>query len=220
MVCNSCGGEYDDKAFLCPYCNTENTKVAAKIKKDILHKYDKEANRIKKELPGHVVKKGTSIYIKLLLGIFALMVIASIVVLIFSQLSVDQNYKKQKKAVAVLEQYFQAGEYIKIRDYLRKNNVKINTQKYSEIGKLANREESILEYLDWYGEYTDSLGGTNYAQSYRADALREAIKFIEESESYCTDKVITGNEDAVKKYQEKIIAFMLDNGFTKEELIP
>lgn len=220
MICNSCGGEYDDKASFCPYCNTENTKVAAKIKKEILHKYDKEAHRIKMELPGHVVKKGTSIYIKLLLGIFILMVIAAILVLIFSQLSVDQDYKKQKKAEEILEEYFQAGEYIEIRDYLRKNNLRTNTKKYSEIGNLANREERIQEYLDWYYEYTDALGGQDYEQSFRQDALREAIKFIEESESYCTDKVITGNEDAVKKYQEKIIAFMLDHGFTKEELLP
>ncbi|MGN0385448.1 MAG: hypothetical protein ACI4EX_06155 [Lachnospiraceae bacterium] len=220
MICKSCGGEYADHLSNCPYCNTENAKVAKEKKHSILTSYDEEAEEIKRELPGRVIRRGTSLYIKLLFVVLLLILMVSGFVMVYSQFSANRSYDQRQKDQEILEQYFEDGEYGKLKDYLEQSGTGANYRKYKEVVSVWDREERLFKYLDWFEEYDGVSGEEERAAEYRAEALRCAIDLLDECEKNRNDNVILGNEEVLKKFEERTISKMDEYGFTKEELKP
>ena len=220
MICKSCGGEYKDHLLNCPYCNTENAKVAKEKKHSILKSYDKEAEEIKRELPGRVIKRGTSLYIKILFVVLILILMVSGFVMVYSQFSADRSYDRRNRDQEILEQYYEGGEYGKLKDYLNQSAPGANYRKYKEVVSVWNREERLLKYLEWFEEYDGVFGEEERAAEYRAEALQCAVDLMDECEKNRNDNVILGNEEVLKEFEERTISKMQEYGFTKEELKP
>lgn len=220
MFCNSCGGEYADHLSNCPYCNTENEKIAKEKKHGILNRYDKEAEEIKRELPGRVIKRGTSLYIKLLFVVLILVLMVSGFVVVYSQFSASRAYDQRNRDQEILEQYYEDREYGKLKDYLNQSAPGANYRKYKEVVSAWNTEERLLEYLDWFEECDGISGEEERAAEYRSKALQCAVDLVNECEKNRNDNVILGNEEVLKEFEERTISKMEKYGFTKEELKP
>ena len=96
MICKNCSAEIKDDVLLCPYCGTENAKVAQKEQQDYINSVQNKRKELKK-IPQKVMKKTTKWLIYgagCVLGITILMLL---VVMAFSKLTQGDMLAKQEK---------------------------------------------------------------------------------------------------------------------------
>lgn len=228
MICDFCGAEYPDNAKKCYHCHSENPKMAKKLKKEVLHALDKEAETIKKELPKRAVKKAHKILV---------IVLAAIVLLIFTFAAVWISLGKGKQKIeyeimqhnlAKMEEQFQNGDIDRLMEYY--DNLTDRSyvyEKYRQIYRVGyfNRSwvyERYEDYLKFTKEYQDDEDKDDYLKL-REDYLnwvfesgREALR---DMYLYVNDRVILGNEQFLMGWKEEMEQFFLDEvGLTKEEL--
>ena len=99
MICKNCSAKISDEVLLCPYCGTENQKVAQKEQQEYIDGYKHKKRKLKK-VPEKVVRKTTKGLVYgagITLGII---ILALIVVVAFSVVAerfqhfrqIDQSY--------------------------------------------------------------------------------------------------------------------------------
>ncbi len=157
MICKNCSAEIKDDVLLCPYCGTENAKVAQKEQQDYINSVQNKRKELKK-IPQKVMKKTTKWLIYgagCVLGITILMLL---VVMAFSKLTQGDMLAKQEKELAKLEEYYEAGDYESMSGYLKKVDGRGGSyEKYRRVANLYDRMDWQLGALTSNIEYVQTI---------------------------------------------------------------
>ena len=162
MICKNCSAKIRDDVLLCPYCGTENQKVAQKEQQDYIDGYESKKRKLKK-VPEKVVRKTTKGLVYgagITLGII---ILALIVVTAFSKIITGDALAKQEKELAKLEEYYKAGEYEAMSNYLEK------IDKWGGSYEKYNRVSSVYSAMDWHVEMLKD--DTEYVKEIDLDAM-------------------------------------------------
>ena len=162
MICKNCSAKIRDDVLLCPYCGTENQKVAQKEQQDYIDGYESKKRKLKK-VPEKVVRKTTKGLVYgagITLGII---ILALIVVTAFSKITTGDALAKQEKELAKLESYYVDADYEAMSNYLEKIDKRGGSyEKY-------NRISGVYSAMDWHVEMLKD--DTEYVQKIDLDAM-------------------------------------------------
>lgn len=228
MICKFCGAEYPDKAKACYHCHSENPLMSAKRKADVLHAFDKEAERMRKELPKKAVRKAHKILLFILAAIIVLIFAIGALVIGISKSRQRVEYEIMQHNISKMEEMFQAGDIDELMEYYDKLIDRSSAyDKYRQIYRVGffNRPWVYDRYKD-YQTYTEEYFKGEDKESYlrmREDYLfwvlesgREALR---DMYLYANDRVILGNEQLLVEWKEEMELFFLEEvGLSEEEL--
>lgn len=191
MICKNCGAEISEDELLCPYCGTENLKVAQKEQQNYIEGYEKRKRALKK-VPEKVVKKTTKGFFYVAGGIFGTVILLLIVSVAFSKITRADMLSKQEKELEKLEKYYVSGEYASMTAYLDKIDKRGGSyEKYRRVAEL-------YENMDWYIENLKS--NAEFAKKIDLDAVNVEI-YLE----WCFEELaeIREMEELEFPYEEK-----------------
>lgn len=208
MICRNCGGEYDSSSPYCPYCKSENSKVAGQRKENMLEKLDreyrKEEQRLQKELPKKFVNRGTKytvLIISLLLAVIAVIVIMVQAGRMLFYIQGDKQDKQQKEK---LEQYFGNGDYENMSRYLNRiQEYDVSLSKYRETAQIYSDLERMLEMSSQWQEQMLSEWGKENPESGRyllEYMLKTANQVFVNCEKWCEDSAVRDNEEVLEAF--------------------
>ena len=147
MICKNCSAEISDDILLCPYCGTENQKVAEKEQQDYIDSYRKKKNNLK-NVPNKVVKKTTKGLVYVAGAILGFIVLAILVIGAFSGLVSGNVLAKQEKEIAKLEKYYAEGDYEAMSQYYEKvGRGGGSYEKYKRVSRVYSSMDWHLEML-------------------------------------------------------------------------
>ncbi|MGN0401767.1 MAG: hypothetical protein ACI4HQ_05850 [Acetatifactor sp.] len=227
MICQNCGAEYNNKEMKCPYCHSENPVAAARHKKNILLGFEKEAEQIRQEAenyPKAEAKRRTGILLRIL-GVLAVVgLTASVLVILIGRRAADSSYNNSQKHKERLEEFYQAGDYEAMSDYLdRKGLYQTTYEKYIQVAqvwdylqRLADSRQE-LEAIDAYNY--DSPETRQAVFRYRAetylDRARAVLQMIREKQE---DTSFLGNEEVLEELYRQCRDSLFRQGFTEQEI--
>lgn len=210
MICRNCGGEYDSSERCCPYCKSENLQVAGQLKEEKLRKLDadyrQEKQRLETQLPKQAVRKGTKMTL-LLLGSFLGIIVLSVVAIVVGGMAIEAGERKQAaRNREQLEQYFQAGQYEEMRNYLYdKAEYTEQLRKYRETAQVyAMYTNWIVRMSDEWQEYASDSFWEPQDNLYMLQyMLQYAEELFECCEEWCSDMSFCDNEEVLKDFENK-----------------
>lgn len=117
MICENCGAEYDEHLLLCPYCGTENDRAAQLEHQKELHDLNEKTEKLR-QAPESVARKGSQIVTKMAVAaVIGVLVVAS-VIWVVTRIQAGNALGQQEKQLAQLEEYYEAGDYEQMEQYL------------------------------------------------------------------------------------------------------
>jgi len=227
MICKNCGGEYSDEALHCPYCHTENKKVAARQKKAILNSYDIEAEKIKeqaKQYPQKTVNKWTR-YIFVGMGILvAVGFTVTMISILATKIGSNHKYAKMQSHKQKLEEMLTGEDYEGIKEYMAKEELySYGYENYWQIQdaytQCVNIEESIAGIVTLEDDiYKSREEWELYIEYDISRILRGAEILLFYYEDECRDDVFRGNEAALESICEQGLGLLEEFNFSEEEM--
>ena len=207
MICKNCSAEYPDNQLSCPYCHTENRRVALRKKKEILKGYDKEAAAMRKNAKVYAeqtANKWTKM-IFAILGIVAVIgVLVTIIFIVGSRIAVNHKYALEAEYTKELEALLEDSDYEGMQAYMREKEISGGYKKYEQVLKmyrqyksLKESDESIRNLESFY--YKNREDWDTLAEYYIDDILDSAASVINDYEQYGKDKDFLGNENALEE---------------------
>lgn len=226
MVCKNCGAQYSDEKLQCPYCHTENRRIALRRKKEILKDYDKEADaiRARAELyPKEAANKWTGITLRILCVAAVLGVIVVAVMLVWNKYSVKYQYEKGMEHTQNLETLFLAEDYEGIRTYMQEEDIWNEYPKYYQVANAYKQYRDMKESAERIRKTEEYLYDTRedweILNAYDIDHIMDcAVRLADGYEEYGKDTVFLGNEDALEKFYLAAVKELEKYGFTEEEI--
>lgn len=168
MICKNCGAEYDDTLLQCPFCNAENTEEAYRRQQDYVEGYKRKASFLSR-LPEWIVSTTGNAMKRIAIigmGIFLLVVlIAFIGTKIYSSTAVW----RMEMAIDKMEEYYQAGEYEKLKDYYYETDY-IGGAAYEKY----DRTVEVYSRMDWIMYQMEKMGD-EYAKFITVDEAEDAL---------------------------------------------
>lgn len=157
MICNNCGAEISGKELLCPYCGAENADVAKKEQQDYIREYNRKKRALKK-VPDKVVKKTTKVLVYGAGIVLGVIVLAFLVIMAFSNIMRGDMLAKQEKEINKLEEYYDAGDYSAMSEYLDKIDKRGGSyEKYCRVADLYNGMDWRIESLKSNSEFVVNI---------------------------------------------------------------
>ena len=149
MICKNCGGEFDERQLLCPYCGAENEEEAKKRQADTINEINEKTKEMLQK-PEKVVKKAANYIYIIAGGVVLLFVIMVIVVWGFSKVSAASALDRQNKKVEELEQLYQEGKYGEMGNCLDTidNSYAATFKKYDTISHLYTTMTYQIDYCE------------------------------------------------------------------------
>lgn len=149
MICKNCGGEYDEKLAGCPYCGGENEELARKEQREYVASYKKKIDQLEEEVPREMAKKAGNKAVKGALFVLVLCLLLFVMIWMGSRIRAERALSVQKEQLTRLEEYYQAGEYDNMSEYLDKiEKYGSSFQKYYEVKWIYDGLEENLEYME------------------------------------------------------------------------
>lgn len=228
MICNFCGAEYPDNAQKCYHCHSENPKMAKKLKKEVLHAFDKEAEAIKKDLPKKAVKKAHKLLLIILAGIILLLFTFAIVWIGMAKGKQKLEYEIMQHNIARMEEMFQDGDVEGLMEYY--DNLTDRSyvyDKYRQIYRVGyfnrpwvyERYEDYLKYTKEYHEDEDKDDYLKMREDHLYWVLESGREALRDMYLYVNDRVILGNEQFLLEWKVEMEQFFLNEvGLSEEEL--
>ena len=230
IICKNCGGEYDEKLLVCPFCDTENESVAYLQQNAILDDYHDKAIDVA-TLPDKVVKKSTKLFVKL--GALFIVICLVIFVVIYF---VTRNGRKDNSMDSInstkneLEQLYLNEDYQGIYDYFqshhnisdsyyekykrvsdlyeaslsierKKEKYKADLIKYLDADDVSYDIEYILEVLNQISEYENN--GYLFGEEKLCEKLKQICDDFFKNELLLSDTEIDDISSLFEKYPEK-----------------
>ena len=157
MICKNCSAEISDDILLCPYCGTENQKVAEKEQQDYIDGYRRKKNNLS-QVPNRVVAKTTKGLVYGVGAIIGFIVLAVLVIGAFSGLVSGNALAKQEKEIAKLEKYYAEGDYEAMSQYYEKvGRGGGSYEKYKRASNIYSGMEWDLEMLKSDTSYVKTI---------------------------------------------------------------
>ncbi|MBO5166876.1 MAG: hypothetical protein J6B90_09810 [Lachnospiraceae bacterium] len=227
MICNQCGAEFDSNLLQCPYCHSENRKEAKRQKRQILERYDREAENIKKEAEGYAGRTAGRWTKKLLIGIgivLAIGVLLTVVYLLCTRIFVKAEYAGKDATLAKLEELYQAGDYAALSEYMWEEDLYgRDYDKYGELwevyAELEDMEQDVqhMEQVNTYTTFTRDELWESF-EFWSGDYISSAKRAMKLSDTYINDRVFRENEDALQSLLDMTVENLTEIGFSREEI--
>lgn len=216
MICKNCSAKISDDILLCPYCGTENLKVAQKEQQDYIESYERKKRKLKK-VPEKVVRNTTQ---GLLYGAgitLGVIILSIIVVMAFSKITTGDALAKQEKELEKLEAFYVAGDYEAMGQYLNEIN------KWGGSFEKYNRVSDAYSSVNWHIRVLQD--DAEYVKTIDLDAIN-----VESHIEWCIESLAQiyeweemdfpyGERDGVlyakEQYMNALKTYML---FTEEEI--
>lgn len=156
MICKNCGAEIDENILLCPYCKTENEEVAYQEHREEIEGILNKAEEMKRR-PERISKRINRGFSRLIFFAVAVFLALALLVFVVTRLVGDRSVSRMEKQLARLEEYYSAGEYEKMQQYLRKvdNSYSTTFKKYKSV---ANLYENLCWQKKQLGYLNEFLG--------------------------------------------------------------
>lgn len=165
MICKNCGAEIDEKLLLCPYCNSENEKVAQKEQNEYIEDYKNKIKELE-SVPDRMIKKSSKAML-LVAGISLIVFLMCIIIGYGASKCVgDDSIEKRDKHIDKLEKYYDDGDYEKIGDYLDSKNL------YGTFYEKYRRTYDLYDGMDWKIESIERE--VEFIEKYDADVSNVA----------------------------------------------
>lgn len=227
MICQNCGAEYKDGQLQCPYCRTENRTEAERQKAHRLASYDREEQKLRREMKSYSKERARKLTKWILCGVSALLVIACLVtagLLLFGKLGAGYSYRKDQAHLKKLEELYVQQDYAGIADYVSEYGLWSATyEKYEQIYEVQQHyrrlEEDLLMLSEIAGTAFDSEENRlSYLETWADSAAGEAAAVLSAGKEYAEDKAILGNEACMNFFCEACSRLLTELGCTKEEI--
>lgn len=225
MICKSCGAKYDKTNLKCPYCNSENTALAKKIKKDILASYDAEAKEMETTVPKQAVKKWTRHLVKILPAIIIIAVAATVAAIVWGRVSADAEYREKQENLENMEALFEAGDWEALDAYYydHDNIYGIEFDKYREITQAYSWFEMFLGDI----EELEDLENITFSSEESKEklyrdwidlALNNAGDVLSTCKTFSEDTSYRGNEKELETMYNECAGILFVFGYSEEEV--
>lgn len=227
MICQNCGAEYEDDSLVCPYCHSENDREAQNQKQRMLGDYDREAAAIREDMenfPKRTARKWTFYLLWCVGALFAAGILITAGILIFGRASADSRYQAEREHLAKLESFCEAGEYDAMTEYLQAHELWSSAyEKYKQISDVQRAYDEFEEELVQLeqiatNEYLDAEEKEKHFEFWLEYAAEKVHKALYYGDMFSKDRVILGNEEALKKYYDLCADRLVKMGYTQEEI--
>lgn len=225
MHCTSCGAEYGEKELNCPYCGSENRKLAEELRQELLEGYDREAEAMEITVPGQALRHFTKRLVRLISVVLLISVVFAVGSGIYARVSAKLEYRTKQKNLKRMETLFQEADWEGLEEYYGKHSGLYGAEfeKYREM-------ITAYEWLTHLKENAEALEGLeeisfssreDRAELYRGWGelvLDSAGEVLAVCSSGMTDEVILGNEQALRMLYEEGAEILRGLGCTEEEI--
>lgn len=199
MYCKHCGASIDDDVLLCPYCDSENEKVAKKEQDAHIEYYDTKTKELKK-IPDKIVNKSTQItLVAIAVGILVFLIVM-VVVFAVSSFKAKTSMTTQDKHLRKLEELYEAYDYEKLEDYLDKH--KLNGGSYDKYGLCVSLNRQYNNECEWLKLYQEQAKRTDIGLENLEDVLNDIFKELSRTEEL-RSRGFRYDEEKVVLYVEK-----------------
>ena len=219
MICKNCGGKFDKDELVCPYCGFENIEQAVDEQQDYIDDYRKKTNELKKE-PKKIARFSGKIILLLAGAALVLFLVALGIASLIRAINGDKNLGKHKEDIAILEEYYNNGDYKELSEYLDKLEAKYSDsyEKYYIVYNLYDDylflEDSTKSDAEFYIEYGYENEGEllEYSLYLCCENLVKINEFKENGYVY-------GEEKAARDFEKYLKALLTENFWMTEEEI-
>jgi len=225
MICKSCGAKYDKTNLKCPYCNSENTALAKKIKKDMLASYDAEAKEMETTVPKQAVRKWTRHLVKILPAIIIIAIVATVGAIVWGRVSADAEYREKQENLENMEALFEAGDWEALDAYYydHDNIYGIEFDKYREITQAYSWFEMFLGELESIEEletiaFETEEGRQELYIKWIDLALENAGYALSTCKTFSEDASYRGNEKELETMYNECAGILFVFGYSEEEV--
>lgn len=211
MICESCGGEYDDHLMLCPYCGSENLACAAEEQQDYIETYKKKKKELDR-VPGEMAEKASRHVVRIAAVLAAVFLAAVGIVWAVSRSSASRALEKQQEQIRRLEEYYQSGDYRGMSEYLEEAGGRgISFEKYDQMSEICGGYEQVQESIESYRE--------EIAACLQGQDLERAVNLVgwDLSDCFCQLRRIRGieeegfpygNEDGMREMEARYVEIL------------
>lgn len=223
MICKNCGAVYEDGSLRCPYCHSENVRVAENMKSEMLKSYDREAKNMEKNVSEEAVHRWTVYLIKGLIILLAVGILAAVAAVIWGRVSGGISHSGEAAHIKKLEAFCETGDYKALCEYVEKESLYgIKYQKYYEIKRVyrpfLSMENDIMQINRIMKD--DSLTReekADYAEYWVKTALFHASEALTYGRQYIDDNVFMDNEEMLKSICNECRRSVSELGLSEEE---
>lgn len=211
MICPNCGAKYEDDEIKCPYCGTENEKIAVKQKEERLKEMDEqfeEERRRLEALPkkaGRLTRKGGFVLLGIIVG---LAIIGAVIAIVGGMLSSNIEYRTTQKHLKKLEDLYEKKDYEQVKEYLSKHSLYgISFYKYSEISDIVSYQEMFEQSLAEYKKRKLETQENEQDQEYNWDiyfVMKYSNWVLTDCMDYTSDDNWYGNEEELLQIAKDI----------------
>ncbi len=223
MICQNCGAAYEDGSLRCPYCHSENTRVADKMKSQILKSYDREAKNMEQSLPEEAVHRWTAYLTKGLLILLAVGVLAAVAAVICGRAFGGISHRGEAAHVKKLEAFCETGDYKALCEYMEEESLYgIKYQKYYEIKRVYS---SFLSMKDDIMQINRIMEDDSLTEEEKADyagywvemAMFHASEALTNGRQYIEDNIFMDNEEILESICNECRSSVAGLGLSEEE---
>ncbi len=224
MICPNCGAVYEDGILRCPYCHSENTCVAEKMKSQILKSYDRAAKDMEKNVPGDAVHRWTVYLIKGLLILLAVGILAAVAAVIWGRVSGRLSHSGEAAHMKRLEAFCETGDYGALCEYMEKESLYgIRYQKYYEIKRVYRSFLSMENDMVQINQIMENDSLTeeekaDYSEYWVETALFHASEVLTYGRQYIDDNVFMDNEEILEGICNECRRSVAELGLSEEEM--
>lgn len=223
MKCSNCGGQYKTRELKCPYCGTENVigHLWMKERSEAELAYERARKEAGKKGSIYVVNRIVNRVLLISTGLFvAVMLIAFLLIGITELPQKMQELMHGTSIETKLEQYYQAGNYEELYNYMDKYG--LFSQKYYNITQSALLYSHYEMYLNKKYVFLDltkaELKENEHKLFYLTDVLNDSVE-VYLSDIGVYDELAPQNEKQCQEYRIDIEAFWRGSlGLSEEQL--
>lgn len=212
MTCSSCGSEYDERLAQCPYCGSENEVFAKKEQRDYIVSYEKKIDELGR-IPEQMAKRAGNKVMKIAAVLVAAFLVLAGIVWQTTRLRAVRALEKQQEQLERLEEYYQAGDYDAMGEYLDEvNGYGSSYRKYEQIEQIYSPYENIRESAELHKKQMKQYSPHTMREDLAADSfiwdLKDCFRQLKKIYMIETEDFPYGNEEKMYDIKEKYVEIL------------
>ena len=227
MICKNCGGEYADNDIKCPYCGSENKIAAGRKKKEILHSYDVEAAKIRKQaedFPEKTANRWTQNLLRIVGILAAIGVLITVIAIIWANFSTGLERRNEQRHIKKLEELYQAENYEEMDEYM--DDKELWGREYDKYDQLTSVYQDYSRMEEHIRALEEIIDNDVYIESQKEELARwrleevlyYASRVLKLCRSNIDDMVYHENEDRLEGFYKNCVQKLKGFGYSDAQI--